>query len=115
MEYVLYTDIYVKRGEKLPSIFHKLLYPFLGYLLIMNFISIMATVIDKKRAKRGKWRIPENTLMALALLGGAGGMWIAMKLIHHKTKHKKFMWGLPVILLFQILLVFLFLNHILPR
>ena len=110
MEYVLYTDIYAKRGEKLPSIFHYLLYPFAGYLFIINFISIVATAADKKKARKGEWRIPENTLMALALLGGAGGMWIAMRLLHHKTSHKKFMRGLPAILLFQILLVILILS-----
>ena len=61
--------------------------------------------IDKWKAKRSKWRIPEATLLGLAVIGGSIGAWIGMKVWHHKTMHKKFKYGLPLILLAQIALI----------
>ncbi len=74
------------------------------YLLIFTVISIIsvaAVIYDKSAAKLRKRRIPEATLILLAAVGGALPMFIAMKIIHHKTRHKKFMLGLPVIILLQ--------------
>ena len=62
--------------------------------------------IDKWKAKRAKWRIREAALLGLAVLGGSIGALLGMKVWHHKTMHKKFKYGLPLILLTQIVIVF---------
>ena len=61
--------------------------------------------IDKRKARRNKWRVPEAALIWLALLGGSIGAWLGMNIWHHKTQHKKFKYGLPFILLVQIALI----------
>jgi uncharacterized membrane protein YsdA (DUF1294 family) len=61
--------------------------------------------IDKWKAKRSKWRIPEMTLLSIAVIGGSVGAWIGMKVWHHKTMHKKFKYGIPLILFAQIAIV----------
>jgi uncharacterized membrane protein YsdA (DUF1294 family) len=58
--------------------------------------------IDKWKAKKGKWRISEATLLILATVGGSIGAWCAMKVWHHKTLHKKFRYGIPAIIILQI-------------
>jgi uncharacterized membrane protein YsdA (DUF1294 family) len=75
---------------------------FIVYLIIMNFIAAVVTNLDKRKAKRHLWRVPENRLLFLALLGGSPAMFFTMLLIRHKTKHIKFMVGIPVILFLQI-------------
>ena len=77
------------------------------YLIIVNALSFLLMLIDKQKAKKDRWRIPEKTLIAAALLGGSLGGIAGMKLFRHKTKHPKFSIGLPVILAVQILIVFL--------
>ena len=74
----------------------------LGYLALISLVSTAVTIVDKHRAahSRGR-RVPENTLILLAAAGGAGAMLITMLMIRHKTRHSKFMLGLPIILLFQ--------------
>lgn len=66
------------------------------YYILINIISAGLAYSDKRRAVKGKWRIPENTLMLIGFLGGAAGEYIMMKKIHHKTQHAKFMIGLPL-------------------
>lgn len=71
-------------------------------------ISTVAFVVfgaDKKMARQGTWRIPERTLFTLALLGGSPGAIIGMLVFHHKTKHMKFVIGLPTILVLESLLI----------
>ncbi|MBO4403024.1 MAG: DUF1294 domain-containing protein [Bacteroidales bacterium] len=63
--------------------------------------------IDKFKSKRAKWRVPEATLLGLAAVGGSIGAWLGMKLWHHKTLHKKFRYGIPLILIAQIAIVLL--------
>ncbi|NPD82977.1 DUF1294 domain-containing protein [Prevotella sp. PINT] len=75
------------------------------YLLAINVITIVIYGIDKLKAKQDKWRIPEATLLLLAVVGGSIGAWIGMKVWHHKTLHKKFRYGVPAILLIQIALM----------
>lgn len=75
------------------------------YLLIVNIIAIVVYGIDKLKAKKNKWRISENTLLSIALVGGSIGAYAGMKLWHHKTKHKKFKYSLPVIMVAQIVLL----------
>jgi uncharacterized membrane protein YsdA (DUF1294 family) len=74
----------------------------IGYVLVINAIALMMFGIDKWKAQHGKWRIPEATLLFLALIGGSIGALCGMKLFHHKTQHKKFYIGIPIILLLQI-------------
>ncbi len=73
------------------------------YLLVVNILAIILTIYDKIASKRfRKNRIRENVLLLIGALGGAISMYITMKLIRHKTRHKKFMTGLPIILILQI-------------
>ena len=74
----------------------------LYYLAAINVIAFMVYGIDKLKAKKGKWRIPEATLLLLAIVGGSIGAWCGMKVWHHKTMHKKFKYGVPLILMIQI-------------
>ena len=71
------------------------------YFLVVNVLAIILCVYDKYAAKKRLWRISENALITVSILGGAIMMLLCMYLIRHKTKHKKFMVGLPVILVLQ--------------
>ena len=77
----------------------------LYYLIAINIVTLIVYGIDKVKAMKGKWRIPEGTLLLLAIIGGSVGAWLGMKTWHHKTMHKKFKYGLPLILLAQIALI----------
>ncbi len=79
---------------------------FLIYLLIISIIAVCVTIADKLKAIRGKWRIKERTLFIIAALGGSVAMFITMLLIHHKTRHARFMIGLPAIIAAQVVLAF---------
>ena len=77
------------------------------YLIAINVVTFFLYGMDKWKAKRSKWRISEATLLGLAVIGGSIGAWLGMKVWHHKTMHKKFKYGLPLILIVQIAIVFL--------
>ena len=77
----------------------------LYYLLAINIASFFLYGIDKYKAKKGKWRISEATLLTMAAIGGSIGAWAGMRLWHHKTMHKKFKYGIPLIIIMQIALV----------
>ena len=77
----------------------------LYYILCINLLTFLVYGIDKDKAKKGSWRISEATLLLLANIGGSVGAWLGMKTWHHKTMHKKFKYGLPLILLAQIALI----------
>ena len=62
----------------------------IDYLLLANVVTFIAYGIDKYKAKKGKWRISEATLLLMAFVGGIIGAWLGMKAFHHKTMHKKF-------------------------
>lgn len=85
-----------------------------GYLVLINLVSAVVTVADKSKAKRGKWRVKERTLLLLSALGGSIGMYLTMHIIRHKTKKLKFMLGIPLIFLAEAALIwgvfFLFSN-----
>ena len=72
------------------------------YLLLINFTGFFAMFLDKQKAKKGKWRIPEKTLFLFAFLGGSLGTTLGMHSFHHKTKHWYFKFGMPMILILQI-------------
>ena len=75
------------------------------YLLAINIVSFFLYGIDKYKAKKNKWRISEATLLMIAVIGGSIGAWVGMRLWHHKTMHKKFKYGIPVIMIMQVCLV----------
>ena len=72
------------------------------YLAVISLVTAIVTAIDKYKAKKGAFRISEATLFILALLGGSLGEYLTMKAIRHKTLHKRFMIGLPVIMFLQL-------------
>ena len=76
------------------------------YLILVNAVSFLLMLIDKQKAKKKKWRIPEATLIGSAAIGGSIGALAGMYTFRHKTKHTKFTVGIPVILIGQIILVF---------
>ena len=84
----------------------------LGYLLAVNITSFFLYGIDKYKAKKGKWRISEATLLMIAVIGGSIGAWVGMRIWHHKTMHKKFKYGIPVIIIFQVALAVYLLTNI---
>ena len=81
--------------------------PFLVYFLAVSLITALITAIDKYKAKRGSFRISEATLFILAAIGGALGEYLTMRLIRHKTLHKRFMLGLPLIIILQTVAIIL--------
>ncbi|NLM72953.1 MAG: DUF1294 domain-containing protein [Clostridiaceae bacterium] len=90
-----------------------MVYEFLiGYILTINIVAFTTALIDKLASIRQRRRIPEKTLFSLALLGGSVGLYLSMIIIRHKTRHLKFMLGVPLIIISQLLLIWLVLNHI---
>lgn len=77
----------------------------LYYLLAVNSLTFLLYGIDKYKAKKGRWRISEATLLTMAAIGGSIGAWAGMRTWYHKTMHKKFKYGIPVIIIMQIALV----------
>jgi uncharacterized membrane protein YsdA (DUF1294 family) len=82
-------------------------------LLVINVVTFLVYGIDKVKAKQGSWRISEATLLILAVIGGSIGAFLGMKVWHHKTMHKKFKYGLPLILLAQMSLIYLLFVNLL--
>ncbi len=78
----------------------------IAYLLLINLIGFLLMGIDKRKAKKHSWRIPEATLFTAALLGGSIGAIVGMYLFHHKTRHWYFVVGMPLILLLQLFVIF---------
>lgn len=85
----------------------------LYYLIGINAIAFVVYGIDKLKAKKGKWRITESTLLLLAIIYGSIGAWFGIKVWHHKTLHKKFKYGIPLIVIVQIAIaVYIFRENI---
>ena len=79
------------------------------HLAVINVVTFFMFGIDKWKAKRSKWRIREAALLGLAVLGGSVGAWLGMKVWHHKTLHKKFIYGIPAIIVIQLAVIGYFL------
>ena len=75
------------------------------YFIAINFIRFTVMGVDKYKARKRAWRIPESTLFVLALIGGSIGSIAGMHLFHHKTRHWYFLYGMPAILIIQILII----------
>ena len=101
-----------------------LLHIALIYLAVINVVTFFVYGVDKwrstsgrllptgrKKAKKSKWRVSETALLGLAVIGGSIGAWLGMKTWHHKTLHRKFRYGVPLIIIAQIaLLIFIYKN-----
>ena len=85
-------------AERAPEMMHIILY----YLLAVNIATFFLYGIDKYKARKGRWRISEATLLMMAVIGGSIGAWSGMRLWHHKTMHKKFKYGIPIIIILQV-------------
>ena len=77
---------------------------FLWYLLLINAAAFILMLVDKRKARKNRWRIPERTLILSALFGGSIGALLGMYTFRHKTRHLKFTLGIPAILIGQIAL-----------
>ena len=80
------------------------------YLLIVNAVAYLLMLVDKQKARKKLWRIPESTLLLSAAIGGSIGSLAGMYTFRHKTKHLKFTLGVPAILIAQIVIVFLLIR-----
>lgn len=80
------------------------------YAVIINIIGLFSMLIDKRRAIKNKWRIPEKTLFLIAVIGGSVGSIAGMRLFRHKTKHWYFAYGMPAILIVQLVIISLLLG-----
>lgn len=75
------------------------------FLVLMNLLAFAVFGVDKWKAKHDRRRVPERTLWLLAVLGGALGALIGMQVFRHKTQHRSFRWGVPILLIVQIVLL----------
>ncbi|WP_252236672.1 DUF1294 domain-containing protein [Clostridium sp. CH2] len=82
------------------------------YLLFINFIGFCIMLIDKNRAIHKEWRVPEKTLIGISIIGGSIGMLLGMFTFRHKTKHLKFLLGIPVIIIIQFYIVIYLCNYV---
>ena len=80
------------------------------YLFAVNLLAFILYGIDKKRARNREWRISERMLIGIAVIGGCIGAILGMHIFHHKTRHWYFRYGLPLILIIQVLLVWFLYN-----
>lgn len=84
-------------------------YIIIAYAVVINIIAASMTIHDKSAAKKHRRRVPEKTLLTTAALSGCIVMYATMRIIHHKTRHSKFMIGIPVIFLIEVLAAVLIL------
>lgn len=77
----------------------------LFYLVVISIIGVFVTIHDKIAAKKNRWRVPEKTLFLISAFGGGLAVYVTMLLIRHKTKHKRFMIGIPVIIALELFLL----------
>lgn len=80
------------------------------YLAVVNLLGFLAMGDDKRRARKKQWRIAERTLFGIAVLGGGAGVWLGMYLFRHKTKTPRFVYGIPAIVVAEVLF-FLAFSH----
>ena len=78
---------------------------FFFYLILINLAGFFSMRLDKQKARKGTWRIPEKTLFLFALLLGSLGTFLGMHTFHHKTRHWYFRYGIPVLLLAQVVII----------
>ncbi|MBO5460193.1 MAG: DUF1294 domain-containing protein [Ruminococcus sp.] len=81
----------------------------IAYLTAVNVIGLLLMGVDKRKARKGAWRIPEKTFFIVSIIGGSIGTWAGMYVFRHKTKHWYFVIGMPLILVLQITVLWYFL------
>lgn len=77
----------------------------IGYLLLVSSVGFVQMGIDKRRAIKNAWRISEARLIATAFIGGSFGVYLGMRVFHHKTKHPLFTWSVPIAMILHLLLI----------
>ena len=87
------------------------IYIFLAYVLIINLLGFTSMGVDKYKARKHLWRIPEKVLFTIAILGGSIGSSLGMYTFRHKTKHKSFVIGIPTIIVIHFILIIVFLLY----
>ena len=80
--------------------------------LLLNRVSFLLFGLDKWKAKHGRWRIPESTLLLSAALGGSTGAFLGMKMFHHKTRKAKFYLGVPALWIIQVILLWYLMHRL---
>ena len=80
--------------------------------LLLNAVSFLLFGLDKWKAKHGRWRIPESTLLLSAALGGSTGAFLGMKMFHHKTRKAKFYLGVPALWIIQVILLWYLMHRL---
>ena len=85
----------------------------LYYIIAINLYGIFVMYSDKKKSQKGKWRTPESTIFTIAFAFGALGIFMGMRLFRHKTKHKKFVIGIPLILIVELFIFYTYIYKLL--
>ncbi|MCL2137585.1 MAG: DUF1294 domain-containing protein [Coriobacteriia bacterium] len=78
-----------------------------SYLLLVSLVAVLVTVVDKRAAESGLYRVSENALLLVSLLGGSLAMYVTMRAVRHKTRHAKFMLGIPMMIVVQVVVAVL--------
>lgn len=81
------------------------------WIAVISLVALAVTVADKAKARRGEWRISEAALMIISAVGGSFAMLATMLIIRHKTRHIKFMLGIPIIMLFQLIAIIYLVSY----
>ena len=81
-----------------------------SYYICVNIIAFILYGLDKKYAREGRWRIPEKTLLGIAMIGGAAGAWIGMQTFRHKTKHMSFRMLVPLFAVVHVWIIIRYTN-----
>lgn len=82
------------------------------YLIIVNAFSFILMLVDKYNAQNSLWRIPEALLLTVAAIGGSFGCFLGMRLVRHKTRHRKFFIGVPAMMVLHILIIWDLCRHL---
>ncbi|AWZ48635.1 DUF1294 domain-containing protein [Hathewaya limosa] len=84
----------------------------INYFICINVIGFISMYLDKRKAVKSQWRIKESTLIMIAILGGGIGSYLGMETFKHKTKHIKFKYGIPIIIVVQVIIFYILKNCI---
>ena len=84
---------------------------FIIYLMLVNLYGFFMMYSDKQKAKKSQWRTPEARIFLIAAIGGSIGVLMGMRTFRHKTKHAKFVYGIPLILMLQLYIVYRLFKH----
>jgi len=83
----------------------------LVYLLIINLLGFITVIFDKNKAKRRRFRVPEKYFFLIGVLGGALGVYLGMRLFRHKTRHRRFVYGIPLLIVVNLFMLYFFMKE----